>query len=66
MLGWWEIVREGALGCWRLERSPLSDSNLTVPFCYSLARPDFGGNSGGGVKKLVEVQRFSSRPPWKA
>ena len=25
------------------------------------ARPDFGGNSGGGGKKLVEVQRCSSR-----
>jgi hypothetical protein len=28
-------------------------------------RPDFGGNSGGGGKNLGEVERSSSRPPWK-
>jgi hypothetical protein len=29
------------------------------------ARPDFDGKSGGGGKYLGEVQRSSSRPPWK-
>jgi hypothetical protein len=28
-------------------------------------RPDFGGNNGGGGTNLGEVQRSSSRPPWK-
>ena len=28
-------------------------------------KPDFGGNSEGGGKKLGEVQWSSSRPPWK-
>ena len=28
-------------------------------------RPDFGGNSRGGGKNVGEVQRSSSRPPWK-
>jgi hypothetical protein len=29
------------------------------------ARPDFGGNSGGGGKNLGEVQQSSPRRPWK-
>ena len=29
------------------------------------ARSDFCGNSGGDGKNLGEVQRSSSRPPWK-
>jgi hypothetical protein len=34
-------------------------------FFFWETRPDSGVNSGGGGKNLGEVQRSSSRPPWK-